>query len=561
MQKLEQYTRQKDFEPDKARISVTKDQDTDQITRFTVEDKWHRSLSFSPDTNPEHYYILYLRVGSGHMQINLTQQLQETSLQWQEKFDREHFTIHMEDEDRILAAQYSLTDRPIETLAHYKQFNHIYNINQQDLAKIDNRIDELKKVIPLHKDRDMDEMAAEPPMPDAEFKIERNDTTGQIKHFTVYDEWHKEHVFNPETQPQQYTELTWREGYGAVNTQLPKELVETTKRWQQEYEASHIRLQESPSGPEALSWHVNIKEAPLEELDRYRENYDQYNINPHDIAKIDHWIQERSRDTHDKDLPNAQIAVDRDPNTKLITQFTVYDREQANNPDVLIPHLFNHNTTPDKWQKLFDQPETFNVKIELTPEVQLAAKFWQEKSEQEHIFITDKLPSRSHVNYWIKLAECDLEEIMYWHEYFDMSPQDQLKMEYYADLKELQELELINEKYQKDKIVDMTSRLQSDHEQDISEGQVSETKILYEAQKLSAEEISREYGSDELVNVIYMFNHSTRDYFQRQAHAQERQLGTNLPTQQTPTSGQAGYSPDITQEFPTNQDFDPELER
>ena len=245
--------------------------------------------------------------------------------------------------------------------------------------------------------------------------IERDEATGQIKQFTIYDEWHKEHVFNPETPPSQYSKLTWNEGYGDVNTKLPPELAETTARWQKEYETSHITLHEDPSGYQTFHWDVNVKDSPQAELERLREEADYYEIDPHDVAKIDHWLAERTRDT--RDLPAAQIAVERDEKTKVLTQFTVYDREEPTSPDVLVPHLFNQYTTPDKWQRLFKNPESFNVKIELTPEVQLAAQHWQEKSKDDHVFVTSQDQHNNHRYYWINLKQTGVEEIKYWRDW------------------------------------------------------------------------------------------------------------------------------------------------
>ena len=76
-------------------------------------------------------------------------------------------------------------------------------------------------------------------------------------------------------------------------------------------------------------------------------------------------------------------------------------------------------------------------------------------------------------------------------------------MDYHIELKELQALELMNEKFQQEKIVDITGRLQARADQEL-DFEIPETKMLFEAQDLSVEEISKQYGCDQLSNVIYM---------------------------------------------------------
>ena len=123
---------------------------------------------------------------------------------------------------------------------------------------------------------------------------------------------------------------------------------------------------------------------------------------------------------------------------------------------------------------MLDKKEGYgNVKIELTPEIELAGKYWREKFEQEHIRFNIPGAAGGDKSYYLDLQETKMSTLHYIKEHADeysISPKDEIKLDYQIGLKQLHEQEM---RLQPDKIIEIEDKLSAHIAPDLDQQQIN----------------------------------------------------------------------------------------
>ena len=324
LKKLTAHSQQQIRESPKAQIFVERDLDTNEIKSFTIKDRFDRVDRFDHKSDPSDYSKLLLRAGTGHVSYEFSPELQQTTRQWQEKWEREHITLETRDDqepDKVWRTSLDVTELDLQDLQNYKHFANEYHLDKRDLAKLDTRMKELDKALVLPK-QDL-ELDAPPATPHEKARIEvrRDGETGEIKYFIVYDQSNNKYLFDEKTRPEEYRDL---EDYGNLKLEFDDELQEVVKNWQNQYERSHITIH-SRDYAYKTDWccEVDLSNEGVDDLNHYKRLQEEFYIEPKDVAKLDKWIEE-----HKLELTLIKRSSWKKNNQTAITSFPIPRSQQ-----------------------------------------------------------------------------------------------------------------------------------------------------------------------------------------------------------------------------------------
>jgi hypothetical protein len=566
--------------PEKAHIEFERDQETGEIKQFTIYDQSKTQHVFNEKTTPAEYRKLEQQEGYGNVKVELDAELQETARDWQNQYERSHITLHMEREfNASWACEIDLAAESPADLNHYKREQEFYGIDPRDAVKLDKWIKEHK----LELNQEL------------ESKVQSHE---QEKHqdqqnVISYTPEPTKEIPRPQAQELEITKLSTPElnHLAQLDFHFKISLDDTyklTRLLDERYEREHINIREPVVENKmeiSIPRELDLNNLSSKQLQHLHDSSDKYYVSDADKEKLDSYIQTRAEHNLRYD-EKAEIIIERDDESGQIKSFEIQARLQDGH-GFKETREFDKDTIPEVWDNLVNTKQGYGyVKVELTPELELVAQYWQEKFEQEHVRFNMPAASGDTKSYYLNLEESKMTTLQYIKDHaseYAIAPKDEIKLDYQIGLKQLHEQEV---KYQQDKVIDIEEKLSSHIAPDLDQQQVDyrlsqdaghdlteikpdqQVEFIYEAQKLTGKEVEQQYGLDQLANTLYNMAAASPDYERQQGLQVEREPqvepGMQPPageSQQLSDSSQTSTQPEIQQDIQTDQNYDQDLDR